>query len=130
MNLKTLGQMQLGHFKNGAKVFWGSAVTAFCTLPSMVRAEIPTTDDFADGADDLGGFETVMFLIEKVSQLAVIAIAAYFVVILAKGMIHKYNEITDGRGSWMDLGGHVLGGLALLVLTIVALNWIGTWVDA
>ncbi|NQY36344.1 MAG: DUF2976 domain-containing protein [Alteromonadaceae bacterium] len=89
---------------------------------------IPTTSDFANGAEKKGAFQTLFWLMEKGAQLIVIAIAVFFVFIIAKGAMKKYNDITEGRGGWIDLGGHVIGGIALLTLTIVMLNWVGTWV--
>lgn len=114
------------------KKLLSKANMAFYTLLAFslqVRAEIPETDDFADGAEDRGGIDTLFWLLEKFVQLVVIALAAYFVIIIGKAAIAKYNDITDGRGNWMDLGGHIIGGVALLTLTIIMLNWIGTWVE-
>jgi len=94
----------------------------------QVRAEIPTTDDFADGADDKGAFETLFWLLEKGVQLIIVGIAAFFVFTIGKAAMKKYNDITEERGSWIDLGGHIVGGIALLALTVVMLNWVGDWV--
>ncbi len=94
----------------------------------QLNAEIPTTDDFAKGIGERSAVETLFWLLETFVQVIVLGLAAYFVIIIGKAAITKYNEITDGRGNWIDLGGHVIGGIALLTLTIVILNWIGTWV--
>jgi len=101
----------------------------FFTWGMQAKAEIPTTDDFADGADDKGAFETLFWLMEKGAQLVIIGIAIFFVFTIGKAAMKKYNDITEGQGSWIDLGGHIIGGIALLTLTIVMLNWVGTWVD-
>lgn len=114
------------------KKFKNKAVLAFWSMLAMsyqVRAEIPTTDDFADGADDLGAIETLYWVFEKFVQLIILGIAVAFVIVLGKAAIKKYNDISDERGSWMDLLGHVVGGIALLTLTIIALNWVGSWID-
>ncbi len=93
-----------------------------------LSAGIPETSDFAQGVGERGGVETLFWLLQTFVQVVVLGLAAYFVLIIGKAAITKYNEITDGRGNWIDLGGHVIGGIGLLTLTIVILNWIGTWV--
>lgn len=104
--------------------FWG--VMAFTY---QVKADIPQTDDFADGADDQGGIDTLYWLLEKFMQFIVLGVAAIFIIVIAKAAIVKYNEISDGRGGWLDLAGHVVGGVALLTLAIVMFNWIPDWIS-
>lgn len=105
-------------------IFWSLVVFSF-----QVRAEIPGTDDFADGAEDKGGIDTLYWIFEKFVQLIILGIAVAFVIVIGKAAIKKYNDISDERGSWMDLMGHVVGGIALLTLCIIMMNWVGTWVD-
>ena len=106
-----------------------AAFWALMALSYQVKAAIPETDDFADGADEKGGLDTLYWIFEKFIQLIILGIAAVFVVVIAKAAIKKYNDISDERGSWMDLLGHVVGGIALLTLAIIMLNWVGTWVE-
>lgn len=96
----------------------------------QVRADgIPETDDFADGGEDKGGFETLLWLGEKTAQLIILGIASMFVFYIGRAAMKKYNDITDDRGTWVELGGHIIGGVVLLTLTIIMLNWVGGWVD-
>lgn len=109
--------------KNIAMSLFYSLVVAV----SPVKAEIPTTDDFASGADDKGGFEILFWLLEKAVQVIVLGVGAAMVVAIAKNCIQKYHDIGEGKSTWLDLGATVIGGVVLLVLVIVVLNWIGTW---
>lgn len=118
----------MGVLKKFANIVRMASLFLF-VLSVSLRADIPETDDFADGAEDKGGVETLFWLLETFLQVAVIAIAGFFVLNIGRSAIEKYKEVTDGRASWIDLGGHIIGGVALLTLTIVMLNWIGTWVE-
>nr|WP_257327061.1 DUF2976 domain-containing protein [Alteromonas macleodii] len=105
---------------------------AFWTLMAFawqVRADMPTTDDFADGSDDKDGAEMLMWLMEKFVQVVIVGMTAWFAILIIKGAMKKYNDISDERGSWMDLAGHVVGGLALLTLGIILFNLADTWVE-
>ena len=110
--------------KKSSLLFWSLMSFTF-----QVRASMPTTDDFADGADDKDGAEMLMWLMEKFIQVIIIGMTAFFAILIIKGAMKKYNEITDERGSWMDLAGHVVGGLALLTLAIILFNLADTWVE-
>ncbi|NJI86967.1 DUF2976 domain-containing protein [Shewanella sp. Iso12] len=113
------------NLKSMKKYFYITVATLFA--PNVIAAGIPTTDEFADGADDKNGFELLFWILEKLSQFVVVALSAFFLIVIIKGAIAKYDEISDGKGGYIDLGGHVVAGLGLLTLAIVMFNWIGTW---
>ena len=104
------------------------SIFMFLIFVMQVSAEIPTTSDFEKGAENKGGFDTLMYLFEKLVQLIILGVAAYFVVIIAKGAIKKYNDISDERATYFDLAGHLIGGIAVLTLMIIMLNWVNGWV--
>lgn len=106
-----------------------SAGWALMAFAWQVRADMPTTDDFADGSDDKDGAEMLMWLMEKFIQVVIIGMTAWFAILIIKGAMKKYNDISDERGGWMDLAGHVVGGLALLTLGIILFNLADTWVE-
>lgn len=115
MNIKSIGQ----------KISLAVLMTA-----SQVQAQIPSTDDFAAGADDKGAFELLSWILVKGVQVIIVGIACFFVFAIARSAIEKYGDITDGKGTWLDLAGHVVGGIVLLVLAIVMFNWVQTWSGA
>lgn len=99
-------------------------------LMQQAFADIPKSDDFLDDADDQkGGLELLFYLIEKFVQVVIIALVIYMVVLIFKGGAKKYDDITNERATWMDLGGHIIGGIAILTLGIIMFNWVGSWVD-
>ena len=91
-------------------------------------ADIPKSEDFAKGSEDKGGFDTLFWLGEKAVQVIIIGITIAFVIQIAKGAHKKYGDIAEEKATWMDVGGHLIGGIALLTLAIVMFNWVGTWV--
>lgn len=107
-----------------SKLFFG-ALMAFAW---QVHADIPTSKDFAKGSEGKDGAQTLMWLMEKFVQVIIVAMTAWFAILIIKAAMKKYNDITDERGSWMDLAGHVVGGIALLTLGVILFNLVGTWV--
>lgn len=103
--------------------FWSVMALAW-----QVRADIPTTDDFAKGSDGKDGAEMLMWLMEKFVQVIIIGMTTWFAILIFKGAMKKYNDISDERGSWMDLAGHIVGGLVVLTLGIILFNLAGEWV--
>lgn len=104
-------------------LFWTLMVLAW-----QAQANMPTTEDFAKGSDNKDGAEMLMWLMEKFVQVIIIGMIAWFAILIIKGAMKKYNDISDERGRWMDLAGHLVGGLALLTLGIILFNLVDTWV--
>ncbi len=99
-------------------------------LAMDAAADIPATEQFVGkNAPNDGAFSTLFWLMAQGVKIVIAGIAAFFVFTIGKGVMKKYNDITNERGSWIDLGGHVVGGVALLALTILMMNWADTWVQ-
>lgn len=102
---------------------------ALLLLPMQVLANIPTTDDFAAGANDRDAVGVLFWLMGRFLQVIVFGLAAYGIVIVIKNAIAKYNEIGDGRATYMDVGIIIIAGLAILTLAIIMLNWLQSWIS-
>lgn len=99
----------------------------FFVLP--LKADIPSSDDFIDGADNQDGVETLYFIIEKFLQVVVLGVMCWIVILIMKGAGKKYDEISEGKATYVDLAGHVVGGVAVVAVGVIAANWVGSWVD-
>jgi len=103
----------LQNMKTRAGLVKTACATAPMTVGTSAMAALPTaptTGGSATGSTYLSPVEN--YLVDGITLLGIL-VGAYAFFRVAQNAIQTYGEISDGNGTYRDLGGSVIGGVVI-----------------
>lgn len=92
------------------KTAWATALMTVGTSAMAALPTAPTTGGSATGSTYLSPVEN--YLVDGITLLGIL-VGAYAFFRVAQNAIQTYGEISDGNGTYRDLGGSVIGGVVI-----------------
>ncbi|MCY3812125.1 MAG: TIGR03745 family integrating conjugative element membrane protein [Gammaproteobacteria bacterium] len=95
------------------------AIAGTAVAATSARAGLPDVADPSSGAVDEGDFIGMLQAYGlDIVVLGGLGLSAIALLVVAKNVISKYSQVSDGRATWGEVGMHGAVGVVLLVIVI------------